>query len=1163
MSCKNCGVENRLDAAFCCSCGGALGVTVVCVECRRSLPATHAYCDACGTPRPDRSPASYTPRHLEPVFGSPSAVEGANRVVTVMFADIEGFTAIADKLGSNRVREFLAGCFKILGDSVHRNGGTLNQYLGDGIMALFGAPVAHEDDAARALRAALAIRGAMQEYDAKVVQVRWQVPCRIRIGIDTGTVAVGPIGDDLRRDYTAQGDTTNLAKRLQEAAPPGAIWVSQATHDATRGLSGSDFVWEPLGQHKVRNRQAQVFAYELLDLRRSTSNSPRVTSERLTPLIGREEELGRLEAALTRARAGEGRVVSVIAEAGLGKTRLVHEFRRKLSARSDTALYESSCFDHGTTSAYLPFRALLRALFQVDGVSSEEEGASRVAKGVAELGLDAHVIAAVLNLLSYPVDESVPGTTSQVVRDRTIGAIREVIAAAARRQTVVLVIEDLHWIDQATQDVLNRLVEDARTLNLLLVLVFRPEYLAKATDSQRTLIQEQATIRLSELPAPSQAEMVRAVLRTTHAARVARDRTHPHRSTEAVDGLVDAKSIPADLEQFVRQSTEGNPLFIEELVLSLVERGALARRGDDWIFEASLDTLSVPDRVQNLFAARVDRLDEEQRRLLNVASVIGRVFTSAILAKVLGLDLVEASLAKLEASELIYRLTDSSPPTYSFKHVLCRDAVYGQILEGNQKRYHEQVAQAIESVYADRLEEHCELLVYHYTRSAALPEAEGSPDLLARRAGAVVEASDYPDRIAKALEYLVMANRKAIGVGAMIDAQKYFTRARLAFPFLPKDVPNQRRKLELVHDQVFVALALFSYREYHSVLLEHAELAENLGDRRLLGALLARIGWCQWSIGDFADGIVTLDRAVEHCEATSSYQDLGLALMTRAWCELDLGDFLPALSSCEEALLALTRKFDLQSYVRTRAAATAVYAYLGQWQAAIKEGNAAMEMAAEHRDPALYSFAAMVATWNYAFMGDLARAHETGEAAVKQGTKYADELFARGSLALVECRRGNAAEATERLHDVVRVIRPMKFPACETFGLYYGEALYRAGRFDEAKAQLAECLSVIQPSGAKFYVACAQRLLGEIALVDACGETDLAARHFEASMATFERLGAENELALAYAGYGRLLQTLGEIGTAREYFSRALGIFERIGTQIEPDRLRATLAELG
>ena len=981
---------------------------------------------------------------------SRTAIEGERKVVTVLFADVVGFSAIAKRLGPEAAHAFMEGCFQTLLPAVHRFGGTVNQFTGDGIMALFGAPVADEDHAVRALRSALAIREELQRYHAETQRL-WHVPCQMRMGLNTGTAVVGRIGDNYRMDYTAIGDTTNLSARLQQSAPPGAIWVGEVT----QRFGGGQFIWDRLELGKLRGWDESVIAYALVDQRHPDANkSDQSTAPARTPLVGRDHELRQLEDAWAEARQGKGCVVSVVGEAGLGKTRLLHEFKQALRAGSTGMLCEGSCFDHGNTSSYLPFRELLKSLFGLHGARTDREAINRVAGGVAELGLASATTAAILNVLSYPVtDETFRALPANLVRERTVKALRAVVAAVAGRQPLVLVIEDLHWIDQATEEVVSGLVDDARSLSLLLVLVFRPEYLNHWEDQNH-----HSRIAVTRLASPSVAEMVRAVLTRPHATRVALGPISPQQSSEMVRGLLGIKRVPPALEQLVAQSADGNPLFIEELVLSLIQAGALTDRGEEWVLTSSPEALRLPDTLQALFLSRVDRLSDQLKEVVRIASIIGRVFTSAILAEASGLGAnVESALRELEANELIFRQSEASPGTYSFKHVLSQQAVYDSILSVKRQSCHELVGRAIESLHSDRLSEHCEILAFHF---------ENSPDLI------------------KAVEYLHQANRKAIGLSAMSDAQRYFDRASKLFGLLSADLPTKRRKLTLVLDQVFVALALFKYREYREMLREHEDLPEVLGDRRLLGAFYARVGWCQWAIGEFAPGIETLNRAAEHCRAAGNDDDLGFALMTRAWCELARGEFGAALLSCEEGLLALERKFDLQAYLRTRAAAAVANASLGRWDVAISEGEKAVEIGERYGDVGATSFGAMVATWPHVFKGDLDQALKMANLAVRTALSPADNLFARGSRALVQCRMGQAAEAASFLAEVVAVIRPMRFPECERYSLYFCEALWRAGELARARAALNECLEVVEPCGMKYFAASARRLLGEVELAD-------------------------------------------------------------------------------
>jgi predicted ATPase/class 3 adenylate cyclase len=1082
-----------------------------CWKCRAAVQRGSRFCAFCG----------------EATGAGPGI--GERRQLTIVFCDLVGSTALSQRLDPEDLRDLLRAYHAICRDAVVRHEGHISQFLGDGVLAYFGYPIAHEDDAVRAVHAALTILDTIALLNQGIAK-GLQTEVHVRIGVDSGVTVIGESRSGDPQERMAFGEPVNLAAAIQAVAEADTVVVSPAS---AKLISGQ-FELNELRSQPLKGFARPVELFRVLKATGARSKFEAAARGRLTPHVGRDDELRTLELAWQQAREGQGRVVSLVGEAGLGKSRLLHEFRRAVGARPEgaTVVYEGSCFAHGDASSYLPFRDLMRTMLGLGDIDSAQQAAERMASELSALGVEAAPIAPfVLNMLSYTVDDELfRALPAHVIRERTVAALRAVIVAVAQRQPIVLVIEDLHWIDAATEEVVNALVDAAQTAHMLLLLVFRPEYMHEWDKRAH-----HSWIALTRLPSPSGAELVRAVLRRPHAVLVPLRELSSDQSAEMVRRLLDAPLVPSALEQLVLDATEGNPLFIEELIASLIERGELIRHDQGWVL-ASRAAPKLPRTLQGVLLGRVDLLSDLQKEVLRLASVVGRVFSAAVIAGASGLGAaVQGVLGELERIALVYRMSDASPPIYSFKHVLCQQAVYDSLVRPSRERYHSRVGFAIESLYPNRAQEHCEILAFHFERST---------------------------EVDKAVEYLQMANRKSIVVSAMADAQDYFQRADKLLPLLPQDTRNKQRRLEFVLDQVFVALALFKYREYHELLEAHASIAETLGNRRLLGAFLARVGWCQWANGDFGAGIQTLNRAAEHCEAAGNDDDLGLALMTRAWCELGRGDFEPALSTCEAALRALESKFDLQSYVRTRAAATAVNAYLGRWNRAIAEGKKAVEAAQQYGDSGATSFAAMIAAWPYAFMGSLDQALELANLAVEKAVSPADRLFAQGSRALVECKLGQAAKAAEVLAEVVAVIRAMHFPACETYSLYYCEALWRAGQLEQAKVALGEVLEIVEACEMRLYVATVKRLLAEVALDEGGGQTKVALRYFEESIRTLAALGAENELALARVGYARALQRSGDADAARKQVSDALAVFERLGTLHESDRARSVLGSV-
>ena len=471
----------------------------------------------------ERTPLSYTPKHLaDKILTTRSALHGERKHVTVLFADVAGFSPLAERLEPDDLHQIMDGCFAILTDTVHYYEGTINQYTGDGIMALFGAPITHEDHAVRALHASLDVQAALRGYGA-TVQQQLGVPFQLRLGLNTGVVVVGRIGDDLRMDYTAQGDTVNLAARMQQQAPPGAIWVTEATYR----LASATFVWKELGALPIRGRSRAVTGYELRGRQTSRSRFDAAVRQGLTRFVGRDPELQRLLEAWAQAQRGHGQVVSVMGEAGFGKSRLLYEFKQHL-AQTEVHYVEGTCFTYGESMSYLPFLDIVRVCCGLEELTVETDAKRRLAARLTMLHLEPSAVAPYLhNLLSFTGEKDLfTKLTPDLVRQRTVTALTALVVAEATHRPLVLILEDVHWIDKATEEVLGALVEAMVALPLLLVLVFRPEYLhAWAGRAYH------AQITLSGLARAGGSAMVRASLTKPYAVRVLLEPLSPAQST--------------------------------------------------------------------------------------------------------------------------------------------------------------------------------------------------------------------------------------------------------------------------------------------------------------------------------------------------------------------------------------------------------------------------------------------------------------------------------------------------------------------------------------------------------------------------------------------------------------------------------------------------------
>jgi class 3 adenylate cyclase/tetratricopeptide (TPR) repeat protein len=1136
MICPHCHHANPADARFCTGCGQPLAR--LCPACQTPNTPDSRFCKACGTsltasPQPDlraAAPQSYTPRHLtEKILTSRSALEGERKQVTVLFCDLANSTRLAERLGPEAMHTLLNRFFELALAEVHGYEGTINQFLGDGFMALFGAPVAVEDHAKRGVLATLGIHKGIQQLRTEV-GLYDEMALAVRIGMNTGLVVVGRIGDNLRMDYTAIGDTTNLAARMQQMAPTGAIWVTEATYRA----AGEAFAWQALGPVAVKGKADDLPVYALLGQHQVRSRFEVVAQRGLTQFVGRYPELQRLLAALMQAERVEGQVVSVVGEAGIGKSRLLHEFKQHLE-HENVIYVEGSCFAYGNSISYLPFIEIVKGFFGLEERESEAEMKRRIASRLATLALDAAAVAPYLyHLLALSVeDEVLPSLTPELLRQRTVEALKALVLAVARHQPLVLILEDVHWIDKATEEVLAALGEAMATVPLLLVLVYRPEYLhAWAHKAYHT------QVALTRLPSASSVEMVRAILTKPYAARIALERLSPAQSMAMVQELLGSTTLPPELEQFIATKTDGNPLFVEELTRSLLESGALVQDAGGYRIAQPLATLNIPPTVQGVLLTRIDRLHEDLKYVLQVASAIGRVFSYPLLAQVVerGTE-VEPILGQLADLEFVYVTALAPQREYSFKHVLTQEAVYQTLLRPKREEYHERIGKALETLYPDRLEEYYEGLAHHYGQS-------GNKD--------------------KAVEYLDLANQKAARANAMEEAKRYFDEAMVLLDALPETEHNQHRRIALLLNQQAMMVLLLKVPEYYNLLTRYEAIAVRVGDPRLLGAFYGRVGWGEWWFGNFDRAIQTETKAAELCEAAGNAEDAGQAYMMLQYTHLFQGNYEAVVALQESFLRMMTQQFNPRWYVWSLCAVGLAYTFLGRWDDAVAEGQKALRVAEEFADNSTGSTAAWLISWAYTAKGDLGQAVEYGELAVQKAPTPADKMWTQAGLAWTWCRSGEPRRGLEIQAQVVSLHRAVHCIWGELFTPFLGEGYYLAGEHDKAQQTLQELLEIIERCGMKFHIGCAHRLLGEIALCTnhTQVEAPLAAPHFEQSIAVLRAIKAENELALAYAGYGRLHRQQGNITQAREYLTQALEIFERLGTLGEPDKVRQALAEL-
>ena len=759
-----------------------------CQSCQQENPDQAKFCMGCGTrlfpeaapPPVTRDRPVYTPAHLsEKVLTSRSALQGERKQVTVLFADVKGSVDLSSQLDPEEWHQILDRFFQILTSGVHRFEGTVNQYTGDGIMALFGAPIAHEDHAQRACYAALHLSEHLRSY-ANELRLERGLNFSVRMGLNSGDVVVGQIGDDLRRDYTAQGLTVGLASRMEQLAEPGKVFLTESTARQVTGY----FELRELGSARVGS-DGEVGTFELVGVGRLRTRLDAARARGFSKFVGRKKELGALEAALEQALDGSAQVVAVVAEAGIGKSRLCYEFVQLCRERG-LEVHQANALPHAQAVPFLPILEYLRDYFGIGESDSDETARDKIAGRVVRLAEElTEALPLLYDFLGVADPERpAPAMDPEAREARLFDVMHRITHARSERHPAVLVVEDLHWLDPGSERFLENLIASLPGTRTLLVVNFRPEYEPPWTDKRyyRTLLLEPLG---------------------------------PEASDELLAHLLGEDPSVRALPDLIRERTRGNPFFIEELVQVLVEDGILAGTRGAHRLVAPLEQLPTPQTVQALVASRIDGLGERAKQLLQVASVIGKRFSRALLESVSELSRPElsAALRHLIDRGFVYERALSPAAEYSFQHPLTQETAYGTQLQQSRAHTHAALASRIILLDPERRDERSALIADHW-----------------ERAGESLEAARWHRRAA------VWA-----GVAHPAESLRHWRRV----PVLLRRVPETVETLSLAVG-AYVRILLLGLRmgmsedEAKRMFEQGKALASKSDDPRLLGGLIVR-----------------------------------------------------------------------------------------------------------------------------------------------------------------------------------------------------------------------------------------------------------------------------------------------------------------------------------
>jgi class 3 adenylate cyclase/tetratricopeptide (TPR) repeat protein len=1098
MKCPRCQTENPETKKFCRKCGTEL--SCICAHCGSKCLPDDEFCGECGhalreakpTPVDYSKPQSYTPKFLaDKILGARTALEGERKLVTVLFADVASFTAMSEKLDPDEVHQIMDGCFKILLDQIHRYEGTVDKFAGDGMMALFGAPVAHEDHAQRACHAALGIQRAIAEYGEKVKR-DCGAEFKMRIGLNSGLVIVGSVGYDLRMDYFALGDTTNLASRMQSLAQPGSIVVALDTYRLTKAF----FKFSPLGQARVKGKEAAVETYELVGVADVKTRLEAAVVGGLTRFVGRVSEIAALKEAVEKARSGSGQIMGIVGEAGVGKSRLVLELRRMIPEDSCIWL-EGRCLQYGGSIPHLPFVEMLRAYFDIKEADREFVVSKKIKDKIAEVGgqLD-HILTPLRDVLSLKVDDQEYARLDpRLRRDRIFEAVRDLLISESRRRPLILAFDDLQWIDRSSNELLDYLIGWLANSHILLILVYRPEYTHQW--SSRSYYGQ---IRVDHLSAGTSAELVLSIL--------------------------EEAEVASEVRELILTRGTGNPLFMEEFTRALLQNGSIRKKDHQWVLDKKTSDIRVPDTIQGIIAARMDRLEENLKQTMQVASVIGRDFAYRILQTITGThEELKSYLVNLQGLEFIYEKNLFPELEYVFKHALTQEVAYNSLLLQRKKEIHERIGEAIEKLYADRLEEFYEVLAHHYSRSG---------------------------NMGKAYQYCMAS---AIKVGFRYSLWEAFRFGREAIGFLDQMPQNEENKRRGIADRLLLAFVMMGlgYPEDSLEILQEGErLAKEVGDEGALAQFWSHIGMCYVTRGEATKGREYGENAFRRAEAM---QDVGL--MAPIGCGLCLaftltGEFLRVAEVAAEVVALLesnhreSESFGLpyNPYCQLLVHHGAAMGWLGDFEAGSALCERALRLALEDGNWVDICWAELQHSILLCVKGDGISALHHAENAVKHGEATEMSSMLPGAwlaLGWAHALLGDLEKAFEFVRKGLQLQTGTGTAAnLSSFYLLLADLHFDSGDLAEALGCAQKALELAQKNGEKHHEALSRAQLGR-----ALGSTD-PAKAEENILAAIEVLG---ELQLrpsqsyAYLDLGQLQLSLGRTGEALENLGKAQKAF--------------------
>ncbi len=1146
MNCPKCSFDNADGIKFCGQCGERLRVS--CPSCGAPNQPVLSPCTVCGHVQ-EESPATadgdgkpvnarlgddmsiirrfLTPRLAEKILAARGRIEGERRQVTALFADIQGYTPLSEALGEEATFKLMERVYECMITTVLGEEGSVQELTGDGIFALFGAPIAQEDAPVRACRAALAMQEKLKTLGDQLESELGIRPLA-RIGIHTGPVVIGTLGTDLRMEFKAVGDTVNLASRLESLAEPGHIIISKSTFR----LVAPFVVCLCLGEQHIKGKAEPQKVYHLEGIKEQTLRFEASLQRGLTPLSGRSEELDLLEKYCEKAGQGSTLLLLIIGEAGVGKSRLIYELKSRIE-RKKVIFLQSNCTSYGKDISLMPFIHLVKNLFRIYNDDERTVIERKVGQGLELFGMDPVASKPYLMALLGIQDkyDSLQGIDAKTIGERTRETIISLLRSRCRLCPAVFVVEDLHWIDQASENLLGQIVREKDQMPLLIICTSRPSFTSPW--SQMKNVRETS---LEPLSRQSTVDMVRSIL--------------------------GCDTIDEGLSKIIIEETGCNPLYTEEMTRYLLDSSAIQRTGRTARCGIAAGSIKVPSTVLDLLQARIDRLEEAPKALLQTAAVIGQRFSPELARLVSGLgESFDRHLCELEKLGLVIKEKTEEQVVYRFKHALLQDAVYNSLLQERRERLHQLVGETMESLYSDRLNEWAHTLAHHWgnTRNTC-----------------------------KAVQYLAMAGEKSYWVCALDEAHQRFGKALELIEAEPGCVDDS-----FLADVLIKWGRVYLYRAdfiaLNAMLSPYLPKIEALGDQRRLSLVLSWLALSHVFAGHGMIAKPLLERALAIAQETGDAECIAMAARSLVWLHTC---WIPD-SAQSEAMVARYYALAMESAekvynILVMTGVTVARALYCKWRSRFPEArfysSKLIEIGRKYRDTRSLSYAQWSLGFSNLYEERYQEALENAEQALQLSPDLLDELCALGVKGVALSFTGRVAEGLEIVSKVRQgIIRTGFLPLLGGIDIPYGAVLVQAGHVEEGVRHLNDAIKYWTSLGNCPVPVWAHLALGDVYAQIAMGTMKLtpsvllenfwfmvrkftvacrsARRHYEHVVQCAKAFNMPWVLARGLYSLGTLSQAKNRHEEARSYYEEALKVAETSGLLIAK-KIRSALDSL-